>query len=169
MSIDVQGLTKKFGDFRAVDDVSFQLEAGSLSALLGPSGSGKSTLLRMIAGLETPDAGQIRLTGAEATAQSARDRNVGFVFQHYALFKHMTVWDNVAFGLDVRKAPKAEIDARVADLLRLVQMQGYEKRFPSQLSGGQRQRIALARALAPHPKVLVVGRTLWRFGRQGAR
>ena len=156
MSIHVQGLTKKFGDFRAVDDVTFQLEAGSLSALLGPSGSGKSTLLRMIAGLETPDAGQIRLTGAEATAQSARDRNVGFVFQHYALFKHMTVWDNVAFGLDVRKAPKAEIAARVADLLRLVQMQGYEKRFPSQLSGGQRQRIALARALAPHPKVLLL-------------
>lgn len=156
MSIHVQGLTKKFGDFRAVDDVSFQLEAGSLSALLGPSGSGKSTLLRMIAGLETPDAGQIRLTGAEATAQSARDRNVGFVFQHYALFKHMTVWDNVAFGLDVRKAPKGEINARVADLLRLVQMQGYEKRFPSQLSGGQRQRIALARALAPHPKVLLL-------------
>jgi sulfate transport system ATP-binding protein len=139
-----------------VDDVSFKLESGSLVALLGPSGSGKSTILRMIAGLEMPDEGEILLTGAEATTQSARDRNVGFVFQHYALFKHMTIWENIAFGLQVRKEPKEEIRARVADLLKLVQLEGYDKRYPSQLSGGQRQRVALARALAPRPKVLLL-------------
>ncbi len=156
MSIEVRGLTKQFGAFRAVDDVSFRLESGSLVALLGPSGSGKSTLLRMIAGLERPDAGEIRLTGEEATSQSARERNVGFVFQHYALFKHMTIWDNIAFGLAVRKAPQAEIAGRVAELLQLVQLEGFENRYPSQLSGGQRQRVALARALAPRPKVLLL-------------
>lgn len=156
MSIEVRHLTKRFGDFRAVDDVSFRLESGSLVALLGPSGSGKSTLLRMIAGLERPDAGDIILTDAESTFQSARDRNVGFVFQHYALFKHMTVWDNIAFGLSVRKTPQADIDARVSELLELVQLRGYERRFPGQLSGGQRQRVALARALAPRPRVLLL-------------
>lgn len=156
MSIDVRGLSKRFGSFKAVDDVSFRLDAGSLVALLGPSGSGKSTLLRMIAGLERPDAGEIRLTDAESTTQTARERNVGFVFQHYALFKHMTVWDNIAFGLAVRKTPRVEIAARVDELLKLIQMQGYERRFPGQLSGGQRQRVALARALAPRPRVLLL-------------
>lgn len=156
MSIDVRHLTKNFNGFRAVDDVSFQLESGALVALLGPSGSGKSTLLRMIAGLEIPDAGEIHLTGQEATFRSARDRNVGFVFQHYALFKHMTVWQNIAFGLKVRQAPKEEIAARVDELLKLVQLDGLEKRYPSQLSGGQRQRVALARALAPRPQVLLL-------------
>lgn len=156
MSIEVRGLTKHYGNFRAVDDVSFRLESGSLVALLGPSGSGKSTLLRMIAGLEKPDAGEIHLTGEQATARSARERNVGFVFQHYALFKHMTIWENIAFGLEVRKTPRPEIDARVRELLGLVQLDGYEKRYPSQLSGGQRQRVALARALAPRPRVLLL-------------
>jgi sulfate transport system ATP-binding protein len=139
-----------------VDDVSFRLESGSLTALLGPSGSGKSTILRMIAGLEVPDRGEIRLTGAESTTQTARERNVGFVFQHYALFKHMTIGDNIAFALSVRKVPKPEIRARVAELIKLIQMEGYEHRFPSQLSGGQRQRVALARALAPRPHVLLL-------------
>ncbi|HNA59799.1 MAG TPA: sulfate ABC transporter ATP-binding protein [Elusimicrobiota bacterium] len=156
MSIEVRGLTKRFGAFKAVDDVSFRLESGSLVALLGPSGSGKSTLLRMIAGLERPDAGDILLTGEEATTQSARQRNVGFVFQHYALFKHMTIWDNIAFGLAVRGTPGEEIRERVRELLKLVQLEGYENRFPSQLSGGQRQRVALARALAPRPRVLLL-------------
>src|SRR5687767_5651328 len=156
MSIEVRNLTKKFKKFTAVDDVSFQVESGSLVALLGPSGSGKSTLLRMIAGLEVPDSGTIKLTGAEATFLTARERNVGFVFQHYALFKHMTVRQNIAFGMQVRKAPKAEIDARFEELINLVQLGGLEDRYPSQLSGGQRQRVALARALAPRPKVLLL-------------
>jgi sulfate/thiosulfate transport system ATP-binding protein len=156
MSIEVRHLTKKFGRFQAVRDVSFQIETGSLVALLGPSGSGKSTILRMIAGLETPDGGEIMLTGQEATFRSARERNVGFVFQHYALFKHMTVWENIAFGLKVRKTPKAEIAERVNEMLNLVLLQGMENRYPSQLSGGQRQRVALARALAPRPRVLLL-------------
>jgi sulfate/thiosulfate transport system ATP-binding protein len=156
MSIEVRHLHKRFGTFHAVNDVSFKLESGSLVALLGPSGSGKSTILRMIAGLEMPDSGEILLTGEEATFQSARDRNVGFVFQHYALFKHMTIWENIAFGLRVRKAPEEEIRARVDELLKLVQLEGYGKRYPSQLSGGQRQRVALARALAPRPRVLLL-------------
>jgi len=156
MSIEVRHLVKNFGDFKAVDDVSFQLQSGSLVALLGPSGSGKSTLLRIIAGLEIPDSGEIRLTGEEATFRAARDRNVGFVFQHYALFKHLTVWENIAFGLKVRKASPSEIAARVDELLKLVQLDGLDRRYPSQLSGGQRQRVALARALAPRPKVLLL-------------
>ena len=156
MSIEVRNLTKTFNKFKAVDDVSFNVEGGSLVALLGPSGSGKSTLLRMIAGLETPDSGEIHLTGRESTTQTARERNVGFVFQHYALFKHMTIWENIAFGLQVRKAPKEEIAERVDSLLSLIQMNGYQKRYPSQLSGGQRQRVALARALAPRPSVLLL-------------
>ena len=157
MSIEIRHLSKTFANgFKAVDDVSFQMETGSLVAVLGPSGSGKSTLLRMIAGLEIPDAGDILLTGKEATLLSARDRNVGFVFQHYALFKHMNVWENIAFGLKMRKRGKDEIRARVAELVKLVQLEGLEKRYPAQLSGGQRQRVAVARALAPQPQVLLL-------------
>ncbi len=157
MSIEIRNLNKTFSNgFKAVQDVSFKMETGSLVAVLGPSGSGKSTLLRMIAGLEIPDGGDIILTGKEATLLSARDRNVGFVFQHYALFKHMTVAENIAFGLKMRKAPKEEIKSRVAELVKLVQLEGMEKRYPSQLSGGQRQRVAVARALAPQPQVLLL-------------
>lgn len=157
MSIEIRHLSKTFANgFKAVDDVSFNMDTGSLVAILGPSGSGKSTLLRMIAGLEIPDSGEILLTGREATLLSARDRNVGFVFQHYALFRHMTVWDNIAFGLRMRKVPKAHIKERVAELISLVQLNGMEKRYPSQLSGGQRQRVAVARALAPDPQVLLL-------------
>jgi len=156
MSIEVRGLNKAFGAFKAVDEVSFKVETGELLALLGPSGSGKSTLLRIIAGLETPDSGEVILTGTESSTVSARDRNVGFVFQHYALFKHMTVRENIAFGLKVRKVPAAETKERVEELLGLVQMAGYGNRFPSQLSGGQRQRVAVARALAPRPQVLLL-------------
>ncbi len=156
MAIKIQNITKQFGDFRAVDDVSFEIEHGQLVAVLGPSGSGKSTILRIIAGLETPDSGEVFLTGEEATDIPIQERNVGFVFQHYALFKHMTVWDNVAFGLEVRKVPKEKIQSRVDELLKLVQLSGYSRRYPSQLSGGQRQRVALARALAPEPKVLLL-------------
>ena len=156
MSITVENLSKKFGALTAVDNVSFEAPQGALLALLGPSGSGKSTLLRIIAGLEEPDAGSVRITGADAMQQSARERNIGFVFQHYALFRHMTVWDNIAFGLTVRKTPKDRVDARVDELLRLVGLDGLGGRYPSQLSGGQRQRVALARALAPEPKVLLL-------------
>ena len=156
MSILVRNVSKRFGDFVAVDDVSLEVESGSLTALLGPSGSGKSTLLRIIAGLETPDAGEIVLSGKDATALAPQKRNVGFVFQHYAAFKHMTVRDNVAFGLKVRKRPKAEIRERVDELLNLVQLQNFGDRYPAQLSGGQRQRMGLARALAPEPQVLLL-------------
>jgi len=156
MSIEVQDLTKRFGDFTAVDHVNLHVETGSLVAILGPSGSGKSTLLRMIAGLETPDEGVIRLIGREATHISVQKRNVGFVFQHYALFKHMTVWDNIAFGLQIRHVPRKEIEKRVAELVDLVLLTGMEKRYPKQLSGGQRQRVALARALAPRPDVMLL-------------
>jgi sulfate/thiosulfate transport system ATP-binding protein len=156
MSIHVRNVSKRFGDFQALDDVSLEVEGGSLTALLGPSGSGKSTLLRIIAGLESPDSGEIQLAGEDATALTPQKRGVGFVFQHYAAFKHMTVRENVAFGLKVRKRPKAEIAERVDELLRLVQLQGFGHRYPAQLSGGQRQRMALARALAPEPKVLLL-------------
>ena len=156
MSIEVKGLSKSFGKFKAVDNVSFKVETGELLALLGPSGSGKSTLLRMIAGLEMPDEGEVLLTGQESTSLTARDRNVGFVFQHYALFKHMNVRDNIAFGLRVRKTPEKEVQARVDELLGLVQLSGYGTRYPNQLSGGQRQRVAVARALAPRPRVLLL-------------
>lgn len=156
MSIEVSNLTKRFNAFTAVSDVNFQIETGELVALLGPSGSGKSTLLRMIAGLEIPDEGSILLTGKETTSASPRDRNVGFVFQHYALFKHMTIFDNIAFGLKVRKIPKQEIASRVSELLELVQLKGLEKRYPSQISGGQRQRVAVARALAARPNILLL-------------
>ncbi len=156
MSIHVRNVSKRFGDFTALDDVSLEVEGGSLTALLGPSGSGKSTLLRIIAGLEVPDAGEILISGEDATDVKPQKRGVGFVFQHYAAFKHMTVRDNVAFGLKVRKRPRAEIGDRVDELLRLVQLQDFGHRYPAQLSGGQRQRMALARALAPRPKVLLL-------------
>jgi sulfate/thiosulfate transport system ATP-binding protein len=156
VAIEARSVSKRFGDFVALDDVSIAVESGSLTALLGPSGSGKSTLLRVIAGLETPDAGDVWISGKEATAVAPQKRGVGFVFQHYAPFTHMTVWDNVAFGLTIRRRPKAEIRARVAELLELVQLTGLGRRYPSQLSGGQRQRMALARALAPEPEVLLL-------------
>ena len=154
--ITVQGVSKRFGDYVALDDVSLEVPDGSLTALLGPSGSGKSTLLRVIAGLEDPDNGQVLLGDDDVTHQPARARGVGMVFQHYAAFKHMTVWENVAFGLKVRKRPKAEIAKRVDELLELVQLDGLSKRYPAQLSGGQRQRMALARALAVDPEVLLL-------------
>ena len=156
MSISVNRVSKRFGDFVALDSIDLDVEPGSLTALLGPSGSGKSTLLRVIAGLETPDAGEVFISGNEATALAPQKRGVGFVFQHYAPFKHMTVWENVAFGLKIRRRPKAEVRARVAELLELVQLAGLGKRYPAQLSGGQRQRMALARALAPEPEVLLL-------------
>jgi sulfate/thiosulfate transport system ATP-binding protein len=156
MAIEARNVTKRFGDFVALDDVSVSVESGSLTALLGPSGSGKSTLLRVISGLETPDAGEVFISGREATALTPQKRGVGFVFQHYAPFTHMTVWENVAFGLKIRRKPRAEIRARVDELLALVQLSGLGKRYPSQLSGGQRQRMALARALAPEPEVLLL-------------
>src|SRR5215203_4292951 len=156
MSILVRNATRRFGDFTALDDVSVEIPSGSLTALLGPSGSGKSTLLRVIAGLERPDAGSVEIDGRDATGLPPQRRGVGFVFQHYAAFKHMTVRDNVAFGLKVARRPKAEIKARVTELLELVQLPGLAKRYPSQLSGGQRQRMALARALAVEPSVLLL-------------
>ncbi|MEB3220240.1 MAG: TOBE-like domain-containing protein [Nostocales cyanobacterium 94392] len=156
MGILVENVCKQFDSFKAVDNVSLEIKSGSLVALLGPSGSGKSTLLRLIAGLEMPDSGKIWLTGKDATYQSVQERNIGFVFQHYALFKHMTVRKNIAFGLEISKAPKAKIKARVEQLLDLVQLTGLGDRYPSQLSGGQRQRVALARALAVEPKVLLL-------------
>jgi sulfate transport system ATP-binding protein len=156
MSISVRRVSKQFGDFLALDDVSLEVQSGSLMALLGPSGSGKSTLLRVIAGLERPDGGEVHIADEDVTVQAPQKRGVGFVFQHYAAFKHMTVYDNIAFGLKIRKERKAEVRARVAQLLELVQLQGLAKRYPSQLSGGQRQRMGLARALAIDPKVLLL-------------
>ena len=156
MSIAVSRVSKRFGDFVALEDVSLAIAGGSLTALLGPSGSGKSTLLRVIAGLEAPDAGEVAILGEDVTGIPPQRRGVGFVFQHYAAFKHMTVRDNVAFGLKIRKRPKAEIRTKVAELLSLVQLDGLADRFPAQLSGGQRQRMALARALAVEPKVLLL-------------
>jgi sulfate/thiosulfate transport system ATP-binding protein len=156
MSIEIQNVSKKFGDFTALEDVSLEVKGGSLTALLGPSGGGKSTLLRIVAGLEQPDGGAVHLSGEDATALSPQKRNVGFVFQHYAAFKHMTVRDNVAFGLKVRKRPRAEIRERVDELLHLVGLHQFGARYPAQLSGGQRQRMALARALAPEPQVLLL-------------
>jgi sulfate/thiosulfate transport system ATP-binding protein len=154
--ISVSGVTKRFGDYVALDDVSLEVPDGSLTALLGPSGSGKSTLLRIIGGLESPDVGRVVIHGEDQTAVAPQRRGIGFVFQHYAAFKHMTVRDNVAFGLTVRKRPKAEIASRVDELLEIVGLAGYQRRYPSQLSGGQRQRMALARALAVEPKVLLL-------------
>src|SRR5262245_34723307 len=156
MSISIQNISKRFGDFVALDDVSLEVPTGSLVALLGPSGSGKSTLLRIIAGLERPDAGAVHIADEDVTAASPQERGIGFVFQHYAAFKHMTVFENVAFGLKVRHRPRTEVRARVHELLDLVQLEGMAKRYPSQLSGGQRQRMGLARALAVEPKVLLL-------------
>ena len=156
MAISVQRLTKRFGEFVALDDVSLDIADGSLTALLGPSGSGKTTLLRLIGGLEVPDAGTITLLGRDVTHVPPQQRGIGFVFQHYAPFKHMTVWENVAFGLTIRKRPRAEIDKKVKELLQLVQIGHLGDRYPSQLSGGQRQRMALARALAVEPAVLLL-------------
>jgi sulfate transport system ATP-binding protein len=154
--ISVSNVSKHYGDFAALDDVSVAIEPGSLTALLGPSGSGKSTLLRVIAGLEVPDTGRVVLDDRDVTRLPPQQRDIGFVFQHYAAFKHMTVRDNVAFGLKVRKRPKAEITAKVDELLGIVGLAGYQDRYPSQLSGGQRQRMALARALAVEPKMLLL-------------
>jgi sulfate/thiosulfate transport system ATP-binding protein len=156
MGIRVENISKHYGTFRAVDDVSLKIKNGSLVALLGPSGSGKSTLLRMIAGLETPDAGQIWLVGENVTYRSVQERNIGFVFQHYALFKHLTVRENIGFSMDLRKHPKHHVRQRVEELLELVQMHGFGDRYPSQLSGGQRQRVALARSLAVQPPILLL-------------
>jgi sulfate/thiosulfate transport system ATP-binding protein len=154
--IVVEGLTKRFGAFAAVQDVSFTAPGGAITALLGPSGSGKSTVLRMIAGLEEPTGGRIFMGPDELTVKSVQERQVGFVFQHYALFRHMSVADNVAFGLRVRKEASASVDTRVQELLDLVQLGPFANRYPDQLSGGQRQRVALARALAPRPSVLLL-------------
>ena len=154
--ITAQHVTKSFGDFEALHDVALEIPSGSLTALLGPSGSGKSTLLRVIAGLEVPDTGSVAIDDVDATGLPPQKRGIGFVFQHYAAFKHMTVFQNVAFGLSVRKRPKAEIAERVDELLGIVGLAGYAKRYPSQLSGGQRQRMALARALAVEPSVLLL-------------
>jgi sulfate transport system ATP-binding protein len=154
--IAVRDVTKSFGDFKALDDVSLEIPDGSLTSLLGPSGSGKSTLLRIIAGLEAPDTGTVLIHGDDATRVPPQRRGIGFVFQHYAAFKHMTVRDNVAFGMKIRKQPSDRIDARVDELLGVVGLAGYQKRYPNQLSGGQRQRMALARALAVEPKVLLL-------------
>jgi sulfate/thiosulfate transport system ATP-binding protein len=156
MSIKVVNVSKRFDGFVALDEVSLEVPEGSLTALLGPSGSGKSTLLRVIAGLEQPDAGCVEISGTNATKLPAQKRGVGFVFQHYAAFKHMTVWGNVAFGLKIRKRPKDEIKHRVDELLELVHLSGFADRYPAQLSGGQRQRMALARALAAEPSVLLL-------------
>jgi sulfate transport system ATP-binding protein len=156
MAIEVRNVSKSFGSFQALDDVSVVVPDGSLTALLGPSGGGKSTLLRVIAGLEVPDAGVVCLAGEDVTNVPAQDRGVGFVFQHYAPFKHMSVRENVAFGLRVRKRPKDEIARRVDEMLALVHLGGFADRYPAQLSGGQRQRMALARALAVEPRVLLL-------------
>jgi sulfate transport system ATP-binding protein len=156
MRIEVQSISKQFGDFRALDDISLEVPNGSLTALLGPSGSGKSTLLRIIAGLETPDQGTVLIDGNDVTHARPQDRAIGFVFQHYAPFAHMTVRDNVAFGLRIRKRPKTEVRERVDELLSLVGLTKWSGQRPHQLSGGQRQRMALARALAVEPSVLLL-------------
>ena len=152
MAIEAAGITKHFGDFKALDDVTINVPDGSLTALLGPSGSGKSTLLRVIAGLEEPDEGVVRFSEREVTQVSVQERGVGFVFQHYAAFKHMTVRDNVAFGLKIRKQDKGRIGKRVDEMLSLVHLSGWADRYPSQLSGGQRQRMALARPWPSSPR-----------------
>ena len=154
--IETRGIVKRFGDFTALDGVSVDVPAGSLTALLGPSGSGKSTLLRVIAGLERADEGVVCLEGQDVTNVPPQERGVGFVFQHYAAFKHMTVWENVAFGLKIRRRPRTEVKQRVSELLELVQLARLGDRYPAQLSGGQRQRMGLARALAVDPKVLLL-------------
>ncbi|ELR99166.1 sulfate/molybdate ABC transporter ATP-binding protein [Gloeocapsa sp. PCC 73106] len=156
MSIFVHNVSKKFGNFQALSEINLQVEERKLVAILGPSGSGKSTLLRMIAGLEIPDQGKIMINGRDATHLDIRQRNIGFVFQHYALFKHLTVRQNIAFGLEIRKHPRTAIKPKVDELLELIQLEGYGNRYPAQLSGGQRQRVALARALIVQPQVLLL-------------
>jgi sulfate transport system ATP-binding protein len=156
MSIQVREVSKSFGDFHALQDVTVDIEPGQLTAVLGPSGGGKSTLLRIIAGLETADSGTVLIEGNDVTNVLARDRGIGFVFQHYAAFTHMTVWQNVAFGLKIAKVSKPRIKERVAELLSLVHLDGLASRYPSELSGGQRQRMALARALAVEPGLLLL-------------
>ena len=156
MAIIVENVSKQFGSFVALEQVSLEIKKGGLMALLGPSGSGKSTLLRTIAGLEIPDSGKIWLANEDATNKTVEERNIGFVFQHYALFKHMTIRQNIGFGLEIRKIPKKVIQSRVDDLIELIQLQGLGERYPYQLSGGQRQRVALARALAVEPEVLLL-------------
>src|SRR5947199_1506794 len=156
MRIDLQAISKRFGDFVALEEVTLQVSEGSLTALLGPSGSGKSTLLRIIAGLETPDQGRVLIDGQDVTAARPQDRGIGFAFQHYAPFNHMSVRENVAFGLRIRKRPKPEVRARVDELLALVGLTAWGDQRPAQLSGGQRQRMALARALAVDPRVLLL-------------
>jgi sulfate transport system ATP-binding protein len=155
-AITLRGVNKRYGDFVALDNINFSVPKGSLTALLGPSGSGKSTLLRSIAGLDEPDTGTITINGRDVTRISPQRRGIGFVFQHYAAFKHMTVRENVAFGLKIRKRPKSEIKDKVDDLLETVGLSGFQTRYPAQLSGGQRQRMALARALAVDPQVLLL-------------
>ncbi len=156
MTITVENVSKRFGNFAALDNVSVEIPNGGLVALLGPSGSGKTTLLRILAGLERPDTGVVRHDGKDLLDRPARERDVGLVFQHYALFRHLDVFENIAFALRVRKRPKAEVNARVEELLRLIQLEGLGRRMPSQLSGGQRQRVALARALAAAPQILLL-------------
>src|SRR3569833_3188004 len=156
MAIEARHINKAFGATPVLQDVSVEVPSGSLTALLGPSGGGKSTRLRVIAGLEQPDSGTVLIAGADVTRLAPQRRNVGFVFQHYAAFKHMTVFDNIAFGLQIRKRPKSEIHKRVHELLELVHLGQFAKRYPAQLSGGQRQRMALARALAVEPEVLLL-------------
>jgi sulfate transport system ATP-binding protein len=156
IEIVVENVSKQFGSFKALDQVNLEIKRGSLVSLLGPSGSGKSTLLRVIAGLEAPDTGKVWISGKDATYQSVQNRHIGFVFQHYALFKHLTIRENIAFGLNIRKASKGRTKARVEELLELIQLTGLGDRYPSQLSGGQRQRVALARALAIEPQVLLL-------------
>ncbi|MEK3733831.1 MULTISPECIES: sulfate/molybdate ABC transporter ATP-binding protein [unclassified Paenibacillus] len=156
MHVEVRDLNKHFGSFHAVKNVSFEIEKGHLIGLLGPSGGGKTSILRMLAGLETPDSGEIRFHGKVVNDIPPQERGIGFVFQSYALFKHMTVFDNIAFGLKVKKAPKAKIKDRVMELVELTGLSGFEHRYPHQLSGGQRQRVAFARALAPEPQLLLL-------------
>jgi len=160
MSITVDGINKRFGKFQALNNVSLDIPEGKLTALLGPSGSGKTTLLRIIAGLESADSGQISFSGQDVTGFHVRDRNIGFVFQHYALFRHMTVAQNIAFGLDSlprkQRPAKADIQKRVSELLELIQLPHLAQRYPAQLSGGQKQRVALARSIATQPKILLL-------------
>ena len=156
MYVELKNINKNFGDYKASDNVNFGVEKGKLIGLLGPSGSGKTTILRMIAGLETPDSGDIIIDGVRVNDLAASKRGIGFVFQNYALFRYMTVYDNIEFGLRVQKADKKKIDERVRELIKLIGLEGLEKRYPSQLSGGQRQRVAFARALAPNPQLLLL-------------
>src|ERR1700747_1135091 len=166
-AIVVQGANKRYGDFVALDNVDFEVPAGSLTALLGPSGSGKSTLLRAIAGLDQPDSGTVTINDRDVTRVPPQRRGIGFVFQHYAAFKHLDVRDNVAYGLKIRKRPKAEVKQRVDNLLEVVGLSGFQTRYPNQLSGGQRQRMALDRALAVDPEGLLLGEPFGRVEAKG--